>query len=225
MDVTTLHVWEEQFTVFRDSFGHIGEVLSIFQTGCCTIWNQRKSVQKHLRRLHSVCKTYGVNGQDMSTLGFKVYMHYIIINKYRKQLTIMSFVCVIDVALAEWHFLHISWRKSLKCYDSLRPLLLCLLQCLYTSCKPSVFQESIRIQEKKEKISLSPMTKAHTPTEMWKGQSDNTNNATKSSISQRSTFNSRVLYCREKWESSEGFSKCIVRKNNDKFGKRICRIK
>ena len=28
------------------------------------------------------------------------------------------------------------------------------------------------------------MTKAHTPTEMTKGQSDNTNNATKSSITQ-----------------------------------------
>ena len=34
-------------------------------------------------------------------------------------------------------------------------------------------------QEKKEEICLSPMTKAPTPTEMSKGQSDNTNNATK----------------------------------------------
>ena len=34
-------------------------------------------------------------------------------------------------------------------------------------------------QEKKEEIWLSPMTKAPTPTEMSKGQSDNTNNATK----------------------------------------------
>ena len=33
--------------------------------------------------------------------------------------------------------------------------------------------------EKKEEIWLSPMTKAPTPTEMSKGQSDNTNNATK----------------------------------------------
>ena len=33
--------------------------------------------------------------------------------------------------------------------------------------------------EKKEEIRLSPMTKAPTPTEMSKGQSDNTNNATK----------------------------------------------
>ena len=32
---------------------------------------------------------------------------------------------------------------------------------------------------KKEEIWLSPMTKAPTPTEMSKGQSDNTNNATK----------------------------------------------
>ena len=34
-------------------------------------------------------------------------------------------------------------------------------------------------EEKKEEIWLSPMTKAPTPTEMSKGQSDNTNNATK----------------------------------------------
>ena len=37
----------------------------------------------------------------------------------------------------------------------------------------------IQVQEKKEEIWLSPMTKAPTPTEMSKGQSDNTNNATK----------------------------------------------
>ena len=34
-------------------------------------------------------------------------------------------------------------------------------------------------QDKKEEIWPSPMTKAPTPTEMPKGQSDNTNNATK----------------------------------------------
>ena len=34
-------------------------------------------------------------------------------------------------------------------------------------------------KDKKEEIWLSPMTKAPTPTEMSKGQSDNTNNATK----------------------------------------------
>ena len=33
--------------------------------------------------------------------------------------------------------------------------------------------------DKKEEIWLSPMTKAPTPTEMSKGQSENTNNATK----------------------------------------------
>ena len=33
------------------------------------------------------------------------------------------------------------------------------------------------ITEKKEEIWLSPMTKNPTPTEMSKGQSDNTNNA------------------------------------------------
>ena len=35
------------------------------------------------------------------------------------------------------------------------------------------------LEEKKEDIWLSPMTKAPTPTEMSKGQSDNANNATK----------------------------------------------
>ena len=40
-------------------------------------------------------------------------------------------------------------------------------------------QVADRLQEKKEEIWLSPMTKAPTPTEMSKGQSDNTNNATK----------------------------------------------
>ena len=34
-------------------------------------------------------------------------------------------------------------------------------------------------EDKKEEIWPSPMTKAPTPTEMSKGQSDNTNNATK----------------------------------------------
>ena len=38
---------------------------------------------------------------------------------------------------------------------------------------------AVALQEKKEEIWLSPMTKAPTPTEMSKGQSDNTNNATK----------------------------------------------
>ena len=37
----------------------------------------------------------------------------------------------------------------------------------------------IEIQEKKEEIWLSPMTKAPTPAELSKGQNDNTNNATK----------------------------------------------
>ena len=41
------------------------------------------------------------------------------------------------------------------------------------------------ILEKREEIWLSPMTKAPTPTEMSKGESDITNNATKSSIKQR----------------------------------------
>ena len=36
-----------------------------------------------------------------------------------------------------------------------------------------------KLQDKKEDICLSSMTKAPTPTEMSKGKSDNTNNATK----------------------------------------------
>ena len=40
-------------------------------------------------------------------------------------------------------------------------------------------------EEKKEKLWLSPRTKAPTPAEMSKGQSDNANNATKSSSTQR----------------------------------------
>ena len=43
----------------------------------------------------------------------------------------------------------------------------------------SVFIVFNYLEEKKEEIWLSPMTKAPTPTEMSKGQSDNTNNATK----------------------------------------------
>ena len=39
--------------------------------------------------------------------------------------------------------------------------------------------QGIASKDKKEEIWLSPMTKAPTPTEMSKGQSDNTNNATK----------------------------------------------
>ena len=42
-----------------------------------------------------------------------------------------------------------------------------------------------RYIDKKEEIWPSAMTKAPTPTEMSKGQSDNTNNATKSSIKQQ----------------------------------------
>ena len=40
-------------------------------------------------------------------------------------------------------------------------------------------------KDKKEEIRPSPMKKAPTPTEMSKGQIDNTNNATKSSIKQQ----------------------------------------
>ena len=42
----------------------------------------------------------------------------------------------------------------------------------------SIFLAS-NIREKKEEIWLSPMTKAPTPTDMSKGQNDNTNNARK----------------------------------------------
>ena len=55
-------------------------------------------------------------------------------------------------------------------------------QCLYRENKAlfvSVDLIGEKNQEKKEEIWLSPMTKAPTPTEMSKGQSDNTNNVTK----------------------------------------------
>ena len=42
-----------------------------------------------------------------------------------------------------------------------------------------MYPVELEIKEKKEEIWPSPMTKAPTPTEMSKGQSDNTNNATK----------------------------------------------
>ena len=45
-------------------------------------------------------------------------------------------------------------------------------------CKLKGTKNSI-VKEKKAEIWLSPMTKAHTPTEMSQGQSDKTNNATK----------------------------------------------
>ena len=38
---------------------------------------------------------------------------------------------------------------------------------------------NLKFKDKKEEIWPSPMTKAPTPTEMSKGQIDNTNNATK----------------------------------------------
>ena len=58
-----------------------------------------------------------------------------------------------------------------------------------SDCNCSTIQSAKKdnhlLEEKKEEIWLSPMTKAPTPTEMSKGQTDNTNNATKSSIKQR----------------------------------------
>ena len=42
-----------------------------------------------------------------------------------------------------------------------------------------MFTKVYYIKDKKEEIWPRPMTKAPTPTEMSKGQSDNTNNATK----------------------------------------------
>ena len=46
--------------------------------------------------------------------------------------------------------------------------------------KADLFHQAIRWRvDKKEEICPSPITKAPTPTEMSKGQSDNTNSATK----------------------------------------------
>ena len=49
--------------------------------------------------------------------------------------------------------------------------------CFYVTNKYG--EQLFLYKEKKEEIWLSPMTKAPTPTEMSKGQSYNTNNATK----------------------------------------------
>ena len=55
-----------------------------------------------------------------------------------------------------------------------------------TICNDALFYKLIKtFIEKKEEIWLSPMTKTPTPAEMPKGQSDNTNNAKRSSITQR----------------------------------------
>ena len=57
---------------------------------------------------------------------------------------------------------------------------------LFQFLKKSVILENcLRLEEKKEEILLSSTTKAPTRTEISKGQIDNTNNATKSSITQR----------------------------------------
>ena len=49
----------------------------------------------------------------------------------------------------------------------------------------NVLFNHVLYQEKKEGILLTGMTKAPTSAEMSKGQSDNTNNATKSSVANR----------------------------------------
>ena len=49
-----------------------------------------------------------------------------------------------------------------------------------TNLRPISIKHFIELlQDKKEETWVSPMTKAPTPTEMSKGQSDHTNNATK----------------------------------------------
>ena len=49
----------------------------------------------------------------------------------------------------------------------------------FLSAESEDWVNSASYEEKKEEIWLSPKTKAPTPTEMSKGQSDNTNNARK----------------------------------------------
>ena len=51
--------------------------------------------------------------------------------------------------------------------------------CVIIILAPSLWLPVGLYKEKKEEIWLIPMTKAHTPTEMSKGQGDNKNNATK----------------------------------------------
>ena len=71
-------------------------------------------------------------------------------------------------------FLHF-WTISFQLFN-----LLCLaMDNWWGLCTRNAHMIHIVIQDKKEEIWPSPMTKAPTPTEMSKGQSDNTNNATK----------------------------------------------
>ena len=53
------------------------------------------------------------------------------------------------------------------------------LECFQQRSILKFSEEIYKYKEKKENIGFSPMAKALTPTEMSKGQSDNTNNATK----------------------------------------------
>ena len=60
-------------------------------------------------------------------------------------------------------------------------------------------------RDKKEEIWLSPMTKAPTPTEMSKGQSENTHNATKSSIKQQKC--NAKMQCKNAMQSNATMAK------------------
>ena len=58
-------------------------------------------------------------------------------------------------------------------------IIIAALLIIYISTEEPEWRKRFGNKNKKEEIWLSPMTKAPTPTEMSKGQSDNTNNATK----------------------------------------------
>ena len=77
-------------------------------------------------------------------------------------------------------FLDLLLLQLLRLYSSSLPC----LYCPFCLGRPLVLSRFC-FQKKKEEIWLSSITKTPTPTEISKGQSDDANNATKSSITQR----------------------------------------
>ena len=100
--------------------------------------------------LHSVTEIFSAIPLDNSSIPPEVHMYIFICNNYIYQ-HFPSF-CSLEINLILW----IELSK-------------------FSLLSNTLF----KYREKKEEIWLSPMTKAHTPTEMSKGQSDNTHNATK----------------------------------------------
>ena len=110
---------------------------------------------------------------------YKMYIRlskYDLVNLLRSRiLPIVSLTCS-PARITQFEYCYTCMCMMSICYfilkDNLAPL------CPNFHCRLCREQLDTN-REKKEEIWLSPMTKAPTPTEMSKGQSDNTNNATK----------------------------------------------